>query len=260
MAALAATACVELAAPKDAPASISLLQSGAFFVVQGDIMRDTLGNPTKLGVIAYDGEGNEISGVTPSFFVIDSTPKAKLNADGTITGIALGTARIIGQIGNLQTPPATIFVTVAPTTLLRPNPNARDSVIAPVSSDSSAAIGSVSLQVGVRGASNAAIGGVFVRFQITKTLESRAGKVAVYLQDDNNHAFPLNTSTPDTTDASGNASRKLVVNSLMLGDRDLVAGSKVDTVVVEVSAKYRGVPLSGSPLRLAIPVRVSFGQ
>jgi hypothetical protein len=50
------------------------------------------------------------------------------------------------------------------------------------------------------------------------------------------------------------------VNSLMLGDRDLVAGSKVDTVVVEVSAKYRGVPLSGSPLRLAIPVRVSFGQ
>jgi hypothetical protein len=260
VAALAGTACVDLSAPKDAPASVSLLQAGSLFVVQGDVLRDTLGNAAKLAVIAYDGEGNEISGITPSFFVIDSIPKATLSADGTLTGTALGTARVIGQIGNIQTPPTTIFVTVAPTTLVRPNPNAKDSVIAPVSGDSSAAIGSVSLQAGVRGASNALIGGAFVRFTITKTLASREGKLAAYLQDDNNHAFPLNVSTPDTTDASGNVSRKLVVNSLMLGDADLLAGKKVDTVVVEVTAKYRGVPLSGSPLRLAIPIRTSFGQ
>jgi hypothetical protein len=255
----AITACVDLSAPKDAPASISLLQTGSLFVVQGDVLRDTLGNPSKLGVIAYDGAGNEVGGFSPSFFVTDSLPNVVLNADGTITGKAIGTASLIGQIGNLQTPPLKLFVTVAPTSLVRVGTAVSDTVRAPVGSDSASAIGSVAAQAGVRGAANAIIGGAFVRFEITYAPESRPGTIGVYLEDDNKRAFPKGTSTPDTTDLSGNASRKVVVNSRGLADADLVAGRRTDSVVVQVTAKYRGLPLAGSPLRLVIPVKVSFG-
>lgn len=254
--AFVAGACVDLSAPKDAPASISPLQAGSLFAVLGDVIRDTLGNASVLNIIAYDGAGNEVSGFTPNFFLIDSLPNAKLNADGTLTGTKLGTARLIGQIGNVQTPPLTIFITPAPTTLIPPT--TRDSIVAPVGTDSASAMASITIQTGVRGAANAAIGGAFVRYEIKNAPDSRPGSVAVYLQDDNNRAFPKGMSTPDTTDASGNVSRKLVMNSRLLADGPLKAGSRTDTVIVEVTAKYKGAALSGSPLSIKIPVRVSF--
>jgi hypothetical protein len=259
VAGLAITACVDLSAPKDAPASISPLQAGSLFAVQGDLLRDTLGNPSKLGIIAYDGAGNEVTGFTPTFFIVDSIPKAKLNADGTLTGTTLGTARLIGQIGNLQTPPVTIYVTALPTSLVRVATSASDTIRAPVGTDSSSAIGFIAASAGVRGASNALIGGAFVRFEITYAPESRAGTTAVYLEDDNKHVFGKGASTPDTTDATGNASRKVVVNSRGLANADLVAGRRTDSVVVQVTTKYRGAPLTGSPLRLVFPIKVSFG-
>jgi hypothetical protein len=254
---IAAAACVDLSAPNDAPASISPLQVGSLFAVQGDVIRDTLGNASVLNIIAYDGAGSEVGGFTPNFFVIDSIPNAKLNADGTLTGTKLGTARVIGQIGNVQTPPLTIFITTTPTTLIPPT--TRDSIVAPLGTDSASAIASIALVTGVRGANSAIIGGMFVRYEITKAPASQPGSVAVYLQDDNNRPFPINVSTPDTTDASGNASRKLVVNARLLAEGPLKATTATDTVVVQVTAKYKGVMLSGSPFSIKVPVKVRFG-
>jgi len=75
------------------------------------------------------------------------------------------------------------------------------------------------------------------------------------LTDDANTVFLANTSTPDTGDASGVTTRTLVVNSFLASDRNALGA---DTLVVLVTAKYRGNPLQGSPLRLLIPVNPKF--
>jgi hypothetical protein len=62
----------------------------------------------------------------------------------------------------------------------------------------------------------------------------------------------------DTSDASGAVSRRVVVVSTRLTDQALLNGQKTDSVVVELRAKYRGVDLTGSPLRLVFPVKVTF--
>jgi hypothetical protein len=60
----------------------------------------------------------------------------------------------------------------------------------------------------------------------------------------------------DTTDGAGTATRRLVVVAPLLGDKDVVGGTKPDSAIVEVRATYKGVALSGSPVRFVVPIKV----
>jgi hypothetical protein len=66
----------------------------------------------------------------------------------------------------------------------------------------------------------------------------------VWLADDAGRPAPL-----DTTDGSGEASRRIRINGL----NPAVDG--LDSVVVSVTAQGTATPLRGAPLRLALPVR-----
>jgi len=54
-------------------------------------------------------------------------------------------------------------------------------------------------------------------------------------------------SSVDTTDASGIAGRKIQLHPV-----NLDSANQVDSVIVNATAKFRGVPVSGSPVRLVL--------
>jgi hypothetical protein len=247
-----AVACIDLSAPKGA-ASISVLQLPSLFVVRGDVMRDSTGVPAKPRVVAYDGNGNAVPDVEADFFITDSGPAAHFGTDGVLVGDKLGTVRVIGQIGNLQTPVTQIPVTVEPTTIAVGTPPP-DTIRAPLRSDSAGSIGRTQISLVVTGAGDTAVQGVLVHLKLTRTLESASStQPAVYIGDSN--------GKPHSADSVGypqDAPKMVIVLTRNLADQALLSGTKVDTVIVEASASYKGAPLKGSPVRLVYPVRVTF--
>ena len=123
--AIAIAACVDLAAPKGAPASISQLKLPAFFVVQGDTMRDTLGRVVPPAIIAYDATGGVLTSFRSTFFITDSLQQLHFTATDSAsvsnapTDTAGAVAHVFGQISSLQTATQTVYVTVRPDTLER---------------------------------------------------------------------------------------------------------------------------------------------
>lgn len=242
-------ACIDLSAPKGA-ASISILQLPSPFVVRGDVMRDSSGAPGKLGVLAYDGNGNLIPDVDADFFITDSGPAAHLSPDGVLLGDRLGLIHVIGQIGNLQTPSTLIPVTVAPTTIERGV--GADSIAVPLTKDSSSSVKGAMIPLLVRGEGDTTVQGVVVHLKLIRTLESSSSKQpAVYISDAQGRP-----ASADTTDPGGKTDAQVFVLSRNLADQALQSGQKVDSVIVEASAIYLGKPLIGSPVRLVFRVRV----
>jgi hypothetical protein len=254
--AIVVAACVDLSAPNDRPASISQVQLPAFFVVEGDTLRDTLGNAVPPSVIAYDGAGTVLTSFPSSFFITDSVPALHFNPDSTLSATQPGdtaglTAHIVGQIAGLSTSAQTIYVTVRPDTLERSNAPDTGYVLKYITAgDSAQNIASITLATVVHGANARPVPGVFVRYELETAVASKSStSLSAYLRDDGNKVFAKGASTPDTGDASGVTSRTLVVNGTFLPE-----GQAPDTVFVIATAMYRGVPLQNSPLR--IPVRL----
>src|SRR6185436_12599048 len=108
------------------------------------------------------------------------------------------------------------------------------------------------IDVRVRSAQDSSSEGVVVRYKIISTPAVRAGATppGVFMADDNNKPMAV-----DTTGADGVASRRLAVFPRSIADAQLLAGLKVDSAVVEVSASYKGVPLANSPLRIVVPIK-----
>ena len=242
-------ACVDMSAPSG-PASISALQLPSPSVVIGDVMRDSTGAPAKLSVIAYDANGGRMAGVETQFFVTDTGAAATLDASGTLTGIRVGTVHVVGQVGALQTPVAAIPVTVAPK-LIAPASAKPDTLVAPLSTDSTQR-GTGAAAVIVSGDSGVGAAGFIVKYALLHAPATSANSKspAVFLADDQGNA-----STVATTDASGRASRSVIVVSAFLGDANVLAG-KVDSAVVTAQASYKGALISPSPIRIVIPIVV----
>jgi hypothetical protein len=260
LAAIVVAACVDLSAPKGSPASISQIQLGAFFVVQGDTLRDTLGAPVPPSIIAYDGAGGVLTSFTPTFFLTDTSQSLHFNPDGTLSATgtadtAGATAHLLGQIGRLQTAPQTIYVTVRPDALERSTTSAvLDSIIPVAGDDSASSIATVRLSAVVHGVGGRPVPGVFVRYELRSNIASNSpNALAVYLRDDSNKAFGFAQSTPDTGDVSGVTSRTLVVNSKAVADRTILTTD--DTLSVVATALYRGNPLVGSPLTIRVVLK-----
>ena len=244
-------ACVDMSAPKG-PASISVLQLPSPSVVIGDVMRDSTGAPAKLGVIAYDANGTPIADIVPQFFITDTAPVAHFDASGTLVGDKAGTVRIIGQVSSLQTPPVSVPVTAAPTKIARAG-TTTDTIRAPLAVDTLQR-GKSAAAVLVTGADAAGSQGFIVRYTLqyapAKLDTSKAA--AVFLADDSGKP-----STADTTDGSGRASRDVVVIGRLLADQALKSGQRIDSAVVVAQTSYKGALVSGSPVQLVFPIKVT---
>ena len=246
-------ACVDLSAPQGA-AAISLLQLPAGFVVRGDVMRDSAGNPAQPLIFEFNANGKQIGHAVAQFFILDSNPVAHFDPNGVLFGDRLGIVNFIGQVGGLQTPSVGVPVTVLPT-VLDQGTGALDTIKAQLSTDTALALpigqGASTMPVIVSGVGDTTVPGVAVHYAITRTLaSSNPNRPAVYITG------PADTLiNVDTTNSSGVANRLQVnVKANLLADLALATGQKVDSVIVQASASYKGVPLAGSPVTFVFHV------
>jgi hypothetical protein len=249
--AAAAIACIDMSAPKG-PASISLLLLPSPSVVVGDTMRDSTGAAAPLRVIAYDANNNPLPNVSTQFFLTDSAAAGHLVNNNTVVGDKQGAMHIIGQIAGLQTSAAAVPVTVAPTSFALAAPLS-DTFFVPFAGDTTAAsTGTAPIGVSLKGVGDTASLGFLVKYELSHGPATVAGSTipGIFFADDAG-----NPSGVDTTDATG-ASRRLVVRAWLLADPAVKAGQQVDSAVVLVTTSYKGKPVSGSPIRVVLPIKV----
>jgi hypothetical protein len=248
--AVIAVACVDMSAPKGA-ASISLLQLPSNFVVRGDTMRDSAGKVAPVTVTSFNAAGAPIPGIPFELFVLDTAFRAHFTVEHLLIGDKLGTVTTVGQASGVQTLTVNVPVTVQPTTLsIGAKP---DTLRAPLGPDSASSIGHSTLSTLVRGAGDTTVQGVIVHYRLTRTLASSSTTVpSVYISDASGK--PMNA---DTTDGQGIANKRQVTAfTRLLTDQVLISGQKIDSVVVEATASYKGAPLAGSPLTIVVPIKV----
>jgi hypothetical protein len=250
--AIVAVACLDMSAPSGA-ASISLLQLPSPSVVRGDTMRDSAGNVAPVTVTSFNVQGEPIPTIPFATFVLDTMLRAHFTVTHLLIGDKLGNVTIVGQASGVQTLTVNVPVTVRPTTLLAGPKQPDDTLRAPATGDSATSIGIKALSTQVRGAGDTTVQGVIVRYRITRTLPSSSTTfAAVYIGDKSSPPKPMNA---DTTGADGVAnSRQVVVLTPLLTGPVL---QQPDSVVVEATASYKGVPLIGSPLKIVVPVKVT---
>ena len=246
---LAAIACIDMSAPKGA-ASISSLVLPSPSVVVGDTMRDSLGKTAPLRVIAYDANDTPIPNSSAQFFITDSAAVGHLN-NGVVIGDKQGSIHVVGQVGNVQTNPVTVPITIAPAKLALSGKI--DTLKVPsfsLSDTTTRSVGSATIVVTLRGAGDTASVGFVVKYELQKAPATISASIpGIFFSDDGTKVSPV-----DTTDGAG-ASRKLFVRSWLLSDQALRAGTKVDSAVVVVTTSYKGAPVPGSPIRIVIPIK-----
>jgi len=232
---LASSACTDVSGSSTSVLSIVFDSLSAPSVVVGDTLRDTTGAVVLPVVHAFNFKGGEII-PAPVFFL---SPDSGVTVD-SVTGIIVGDslrstpARIIATVGTLQAV-QNVDVTLRPDLLQAVN--ALDSLqYSPIDTTLNV---SPALQVKLTH-------GVAPNDSVVK---SYIVSVTIVAQSDPQLGVLVNeggkASVVDTTDASGIAGRMIRVHPLLLT-------SPVDSIVVNATAKYRGVQVNGSPVRLVL--------
>jgi hypothetical protein len=197
-------------------------------------LHDSTGAVAPLRVQAFDRAGNEILGVPVTFVVLTLPSKLTIGADGTVKAAdTVMSVQLVARIGDqLQTPPATLPIVPHPTAFARGG------------SDSAFTLPAIKpLPVTVTGTwhnTGLPVFGIILHYAITAVFPAAAAGSAV-LTNDLGARQRDSTTSIDTTDGSGNASRNLAV------------GTGVDSVVVQATAlDFNARPLSGSPLTFVL--------
>ncbi len=231
-------ACTDLSGGSTSVLSIQFDSLAAPSVVVGDTLRDTTGAVVVPVVHAYNFNGGEISSVPVRFHSPDSGVVVD-SVTGTVFGDSLRStpARIVATVGSLQ---AIQKVDVT----LRP-----DLVVAVNSPDSlsyslidSTVNVSPSLKVKLTHAvapNDSAVKSYIVSFAIVSQSAPNLGTLV------NDGGKP---SVVDTTDASGVAGRAIRLHPVSLV-------TPTDSIIVSATTRYRGVEVSGSPVRLVLKIK-----
>ncbi len=83
-------------------------------LIVGDVLRDSLGNPTSITVRVFNGKNEIIAGARDSLVLRDTGIVAIDRAAGTIRGLRVGAASVIADAGNVQSLPVVLTVTSRP--------------------------------------------------------------------------------------------------------------------------------------------------
>jgi hypothetical protein len=237
---IAADACTDIPSSPDAVLSIQFDSLPAPAVAVGDTLRDTLGVVVRPVVHAFNYQGEEIPAATV-FFVSPDSGLTVDSASGITVGDSLRStpARIIATVGTLQAIQK-VAVTLRPDLIVAANGvDTLDYSILDESKDRSAAL-TISLLHGVA-PTDSAVASWIVSFAIVS--QHKAGLVE--LVDEAGKP-----SVVDTTDASGIAGRQIRLHPV-----NLDSATQVDSVIVNATARFRGVAVSGSPVRLVLLFR-----
>ena len=234
------TSCGDVSGSSTSVLSIQFDTLAAPAVVRGDTLRDTTGKVILPVVRAFNFKGDEI----PSPPVWFQSPDSGVTVDsvtGAIVGDSLRStpARIIATVGTLQAIQK-VDVTLRPDTIFAVN--AIDSITYSLidSTQNLSKALSIKLSHGVS-PNDSAVKSYIVSFAIV----SQGNPQLALLVNDLGKAAMI-----DTTDASGIAGRAIRVHPLLLPSPTLV-----DSVIVNVTAKYKGVVVRGSPVQLVLRIK-----
>ncbi len=253
-------ACADVSTGPDEAAAIELSPYPSPSVVLGDTLRNVAGVVTPIRAIVRNGRGDIIPDAPIRYLSADFRRDSALVVD-TMTGIvravraATTDGRLAARVGASLQVLRTLAVTTRPDSVDRSG-QGTISLFTTTLPDTgriqanSNASPLLNVTVRHRDSVTTAYEGVNawpVRFEIISPANpTNDTSFAAYLVDDQGRA-----SVFDTTDASGTAGRKVRVRA----QRFPSAGITTDTVVVRAIVSYKGVPLKGSPIRLALPVR-----
>ena len=236
-------ACGTVPTFSDNIASVSAIELPSLVVIGGDVLRDSTGAQAPLRVEAFDIGGKVITGVTPVYVVTPVDAGIHIDADGLLTASdSIRVVHIVARIGDrIQTTPATLNVVPLP-----------DQIAGTGTTDPLVgfpAKGPLQVTVsGTRKGTRTPTQGVVITYQVTKVNGSTTVNPAkVFLVDDQN-VLLRNTPTAavDTTDASGIATRFVVVS-------DTVG---INTIEVRATArKLRSETLAGNPVTFTLPLK-----
>lgn len=240
LACLAGAACTDLSGSGSGVLSIQFDSLAAPSVVVGDTLRDTTGAIVVPVVHAFNFDGDEITSVPVRFL----SPDSGLVVD-SVTGIIFGDslrstpARVVATVGTLQAIQR-VDVTLRPDFLIAVA--GRDTLSYSLV-DTTVNIShqlTVKLGHGVAPA-DSAVKSYIVSFSIA----SQSSPSLAELVNDGGRP-----SVIDTTDTNGVAGRAIRLHPLFLS-----SGTTVDSIFVNATARYRGAPVSGSPVQLVLVVK-----
>jgi hypothetical protein len=238
VACIAAVACTDLSGSSTGVLSIQFDSLAAPSVVLGDTLRDTTGAVIVPAVHAFNFKGEEITSVPVRFQSPDSGVVVD-SITGTVFGDSLRStsARIVASVGSLQAVQK-VDVTLRPDLLAAVT--GRDSLSYSLV-DSTLNVSpklSVKLTHGVA-PNDSAVKSYIVSFAIVSQADPGLGTLV------NDGGKP---SFVDTTDATGVAARAIRLHPVFLV-------SETDSIIVSATARYRGIAVSGSPVRLVLKIK-----
>jgi hypothetical protein len=221
--------CRDVPAPDNGIQSVSPVQLPLPALVVGDTMRDSTGAVASLGVIAYALDGEPVSPQpTPSFVVLDRGAHA---AGTLLIGDSVTTVRVVGEVGDLQTLPVSVKVTLSPDTIVAGDSILHRKTYSIITGDTVAASADLSVRVLHFGTDTSGVEAVIVRYSIDEAPAGTGQGPTVVLVSGNT------LSSRDTTDASGRAARVARLRFAAL------TNSVEDTVRVSATTSYRGSTL-----------------
>jgi hypothetical protein len=237
LAATLSAACTDISENDSAALSIELEVLPSPSVVVGDSLRDTTGVIAVPTVHVFNYKGEEIAADDVRFYAPD--PGVSIDSvTGVISADSLRTtpARIVAAVGSLQAL-QTIDVTLRPENVAAVT--GRDTLQYSLL-DSTLNV-SAELTVKVTHGTPPA----------DSAVRSYVVSFAVVSGGDPQLAELVNggkASVVDTTDASGVAGRAVRVRPVHLT-------ATVDSVIINATVKYRGAPVTGSPVRLVVELK-----
>jgi hypothetical protein len=236
-------ACGEVPTFSDNIASISGVELPSLVVEVGDTLRDSTGAKAPLKVEAFDLSGAPIAGVPVTYIVSPIDAGIHIDANGYLTASdSIRIVHIVARVGDrLQTAEAILNVVPIPDQIT--GTGTTDPLVGLVPKGP--------LQVTVTGSrkgTRAPTQGVVVAYQILSVNGNKAvDPVRVFLEDD--QSAPLRdtpTAAIDTTDASGIATRFVVVSDT----------TGISSVQVRATARpLHGETLTGNPVTFSIPLK-----
>lgn len=199
-------------------------------------MRDSSGVAAPLRVFAFNGSGDTVAGTVPYFVTLDTL--AHLSGGTIVVGDYVGKARLIGGIGNVQTLPETVTVTLSPDTLVAAD-STRHLKTWNLLTDT--LVNSLDLativQHKVAGGTNTTVDAVIVKYAITYSPPSKNSLPTAAV-------FNGSVASVRDTTASGRAGRTV---RLYINRRTNVA---LDSAIVEATASYRGAVIGTVTFRV----------
>jgi hypothetical protein len=231
-------ACTDIPTSDNAVLAISVNPTVSPSIVIGDTLRDTTGKAVPLTASVYNYNGSLVASAPVRFFAADRG----IRVDST-TGFVIGDslrdtpARVVVSVGSLQAFHQ-LLVTLRPDTVFATN--GRDSLAYSLLDSTKNTSPALSVRVlHSLTSTDSAVKNYIVSFAIV----SPADTLLARLVNDAGVASKL-----DTTDATGDASRKIRLNPARLT-------AVTDSIIVNATVRYRG-QVRGSPVRLVLKVKL----